>query len=169
MRGRHYGMSPGLWLVEKSTELRTMRGTRSARTWEQFRWKMLSLRRLWDTQAETPPGGRMCINPEPKKRGQEGNRDARALGGRPSAQCGSEAERVEEEAAGGPQTRRDGTLLDLTPEVSGRDGGGRARAPPTKSQRVTQGLADGCLMATVGQTDARWTDGWTMDGRMDVG
>ena len=38
----------------------------------------------------------MCINPEPKKRGQEGNRDARALGGCPSAQCGSEAERVEE-------------------------------------------------------------------------
>ena len=67
MRGRHYGMSPGLWLVEKSTELRTMWGTRSARTWEQFRWKMLSLRRLWDTQAETPPGGRMCINPDQKK------------------------------------------------------------------------------------------------------
>ena len=76
--------------------MRTLRGTRSARTWEQFRWKMLSLRRLWDTQAEKHPGGRMCINPEPKKRGQEGNRDARALGGCPSAQCGSEAERVEE-------------------------------------------------------------------------
>ena len=105
-----------------------------------------------------------------EKRGQEGNRDARTLGSCLSAQCGSEAERVEEHWGlwgASDSTGRDLVRLDLR---SFREGwGGKRRAPPTKSQHVKQGLADGCLMAIVGQTDASWTDGWMMDGRMDDG
>lgn len=105
------------------------------------------------SQAETHPGGRMCINPE-RKKGSGRKQGCKNPGSCPSAQCGSEAERVEEHW--GPWGASDSTGRDLVrPDLrSFREGwGGRRRAPPTKSQHVKQGLADGCLMAIVGQTD----------------
>lgn len=46
MRGKHSGMTPGLWLGESPAAVGTMQESKFARRCEVFQWAVLSLRCL---------------------------------------------------------------------------------------------------------------------------
>lgn len=144
--------------AEKSTELRTMRGTRSARAWEKLYEDAES--EVSASQAET--SRRQNVYKSRAERGQEGKQDARTLAVVRVHSVGQKQREWKSTGGRGGLRLDDGTLLDLTSEVSGRDGGGRRRAPPPSPSAVKQlgrRKADGHC----------WTDRYMMDRWMDEG
>lgn len=131
------------------------------------------------SQAETHPGGRMCINPE-RKKGSGRKQGCKNPGSCPSAQCGSEAERVEEHW--GPwgasdSTGRDLVRLDLRSfrEGWGWEEEGSPHQVPACETGLGRRVLDGHCWTDRYMMD-RWMDegwmlddGWMKDGRRDIG